>query len=135
LIALALVVGVLVVIGGAAKGFQPLGGKACRLPSAAMAERPTEISTPARVQRAFTFAAATLVAVSGGLTATAGAARGHAHVDTTPTPMVTQRMLRGYFNAIRDDDKRTDCRMYRIPGCSDRTSLRLAAAVARALVP
>jgi hypothetical protein len=90
---------------------------------------------PARVQRAFTFAAATLVAVSGGSTATAGAARGHAHVDTTPTPMVTQRMLRGYFNAIRGDDKRTDSRMYRIPGFSDRTSLRLAAAAARALVP
>jgi hypothetical protein len=61
--------------------------------------------------------------------------RSHAHVDTAPTRTAAERIVHRYFNAIRDDDKRTDCRMYRIPGCSDRTSLRLAAAVARALVP
>jgi hypothetical protein len=108
LIALALFVAVVVVIGEAAKGFQRYGGKACGLPSTAMAERRTESSTPTR---------------------------GHAHVDTTPTPTVTQRMRHRYFNAIRDDDKQTDCHMYRIPGCGDRTSSRLAAAAARALLP
>jgi hypothetical protein len=70
----------------------------------------------------FTFVAATLVAASGGSTVTAG---GHVHIDTTRT--VAQRMLHRYFDAIRDDDKQTVCHIYRIPGCSDRTSFHLAA--------
>jgi hypothetical protein len=89
--------------------------------------RPRASSKPRRVLPAFTVAAAILVVTSGGSTARAGAVPAQAHLETSRTRTVAQRMLHRYFDAIRADDKQSACRLYRIPGCGDRTSFRLAA--------
>jgi len=71
-------------------------------------------SFPVLMRRAAILAACGLAASAALPAATAAPSR-------AGDPGPARRLLVRYFDAIRDNDKTTACRMYRLPHCADRT--------------